>query len=500
MKTMKLFFFLMMLMFIAACTKEGLLSPDSLIVPGGENTFIKNGHCGEVFTVKPNGYDDTENLIAAFESAKTSGPGSTVHLTKGKYIIGFIEVRDFDGYLTGEGKGKTLITNKPGLPCEAAWERNVMPALMTFIGGNIVISHLSFHLTDGEPCVRGPINDAIYGDLCSIVVLADYSSEYVPDNRHINGIIDNVDFIAGNDGGYGTYGTPGNVGMALYCGSDLMFITDFMPLTTGKFSVTNCNFENAMVGPDFWALDGNSEINVDNTSISGGAQQIFIGSLMGTKVSIKDNKFLNGTYIDLFIWGGDFGYFPGILPDKPTSYVIRGNNFHSSPGVVSLFMRDEYRTVNPEEVFPQLFDVNNNVFRTSDGDHSFPNTFGIAEGGMAIQAWNLRDATFRNNKFNGSGLMGALINGDEISGTYAEKVKLTGNNFTGTYYTDAAVYLGPYTRNCTVAGVSKDNILDEGVNNTVIGTRPHKPGVHHGKYFHNNFKSGQENFLPKRFR
>jgi hypothetical protein len=63
------------------------------------------------------------------------------------------------------------------------------------------------------------------------------------------------------------------------------------------------------------------------------------------------------------------------------------------------------------------------------------------------------------------------------SGTFAEGAQLTGNNFTGATFADAIVYLGPVSRNNMVAGVSSDVVVDEGINNKIIGTKAQKQGV-----------------------
>jgi hypothetical protein len=38
---------------------------------------------GSVFTVEPNGVDDTDNLQCAFDAAVAAGPGSVVELVEG---------------------------------------------------------------------------------------------------------------------------------------------------------------------------------------------------------------------------------------------------------------------------------------------------------------------------------------------------------------------------------------------------------------------------------
>jgi len=197
------------LTFAAACNKSDQLNEE---LAGG---LKSSGHGGKVFTVAPNGTDDTQNIIAAFENAKASSPGATVQLAPGTFTIGMIEIHEFNGFLKGSGKGKTIITNRSGLPCDASFEQNLQPALVTFVGGKIKISDMTFHIADGDPCAPGPLNDSFYGDLCAVIILADFSATFMPAHRYINGTIDNVEFIAGNDGGHGTYGTSGNVAMAV---------------------------------------------------------------------------------------------------------------------------------------------------------------------------------------------------------------------------------------------------------------------------------------------
>jgi nitrous oxidase accessory protein NosD len=139
-------------------------------------------------------------------------------------------------------------------------------------------------------------------------------------------------------------------------------------------------------------------------------------------------------------------------------------------------MTDNFRLKDPAKTAPQLFDVKGNIFQTG-------------EGGMAILSQNTKDAKIQNNKFLGTGATGVMLNGDEASGTYAEGNLISGNNFSGSAYTDATVYLGPFTRHCKVVGVNRDKVVDEGIDNLIIGTKAHKHGV---KSFYHPLK----NFMP----
>jgi len=65
-----------------------------------------------VFKVYPNGIDDTEALMQAFNDAKAAGPGAVVQLSEGLFKIGFLdEIFDFNGYFLGAGKDKTIVSN-----------------------------------------------------------------------------------------------------------------------------------------------------------------------------------------------------------------------------------------------------------------------------------------------------------------------------------------------------------------------------------------------------
>lgn len=86
----------------------------------------------------------------------------------------------------------------------------------------------------------------------------------------------------------------------------------------------------------------------------------------------------------------------------------------------------------------------------------------------------------------------------QLKQTWAENNKVMGNNFSKATYTDAAVYLGPYSKNNKVVGVATDKVVDVGVNNTVIGVKAYKQVPHHHPGMHGEFKSMQENMMKMR--
>ncbi len=479
MKTMKFILFLMMLMLIAACSKNGLIPGDSS-QPNGENALLKNGHIGEVFTVLPNGTDDTSPLLMAFDAAKLAGPGSVVQLVEGVYNIGFTEIRDFHGYFRGAGKDKTKVQNMDNLPSvDPIYANNMFEMLISFVGGDVHISKMTFTTRDGNICPSD-----MFGVLYVLMGLSDYTALYIPPKRFIKAVVEDVDFIGGFVNPVNAFGTDHNVWMPLLVGANFSYPTSTSPFSSADVTIRSCRFDHVGIGPDVWGLDEKSTLIIEENTIKNSLYDLFIGANLGLKAYIRNNQFINspmGTYID----DNDWGLFSSQSLKKRSEFYISGNYCQSPAGATSLFMNDYRRTIYPDEGLPQLFNVRNNIFSTQ-------------EGGIAINSSNNSDAKIWDNKFLGTGADGVVIDGDQATNTYAENINLIGNNFFSANYSEACVYLGPFSRNCKVVGISKDKVVDEGVNNSVIGTKAHKTGVHSGQYLHNNPRFNQKNFMRRR--
>jgi hypothetical protein len=113
---------------------------------------------GGVITVQPTGISDTSNLQCAFDLAIATGPGLDVHLLPGVYHIGMIFVNNFHGKFTGSGMDATVITNLPDLyvtPVDVIFQPpspdNVWPDLISFLGGDFVISDMAIKITGDQP-------------------------------------------------------------------------------------------------------------------------------------------------------------------------------------------------------------------------------------------------------------------------------------------------------------------------------------------------------------
>jgi hypothetical protein len=450
--------------FVASCNNTETLLDD----PAGPDLKVAHGH-GAVIDLYPSGGEDTDELIAAFEEAKAQGPGTTIRLAEGLFTISIIEVHEFHGALTGAGKGKTIIQNIPDLPCDCQWDNNKMPGLLTFVGGDVVVNHLTFHTQDGDPCSPDDeYDDLIYGELTTLLVFADWTAGFTANPRFIKGLVDDVEFIGGSDGGAGTYGTPGNIAMAIYCGCPAWVYENGILLSCGDISINNCYFNNVMCGPDIFGFDEHSRINISNNVVLGGTQSVFLGMCLGTEINIVNNEVRFGTYQDLFIWENDeswiaWAYIPTVLPETRAHYTITGNIFESISGTAGLEIQDYYRTLGPEGEPYQQIDIRGNTFITH-------------EGSIALLSKNNKNAKIQNNQFLGSGSVGVMMDGHAATGTYAENNEIIGSNvFDGDLET--AVWLGEFTKNCKVVGAPGDLVVDNGVDNKVIGTNAQRKGL-----------------------
>ncbi|MBN1791195.1 MAG: hypothetical protein JW830_11900 [Bacteroidales bacterium] len=469
----------LLLLILCTCSKDEITDP---LLTG--DALLKASH-GRVFTVDPSGGDDTDNLIAAFEDAKAAGPGSIVLLAEGEFTIGFIEIHEFNGHFKGSGKSETIITNLEELPCGEAYDNNVLASLMKFIGGRVTIADMTFRIKDGRPCAFSESNETNMGDLFSILIVADYTDNYVPSNRTMKAVIENVDFIGGMDDGYGLWGTTHNTGIGVWCGPDFWWPLWDEPFGNGEYFVSGCNFDYFLDGVEGFGLGHHAIMKICNNTFRDCFYQLYFTANSGLKAFLMNNYFrdawatditLEDTWTDLV--------FPTVIPDYRTEFFVSGNVFDSPGGVTSLYIHDAMRIQTLNDDFAIQFNVKNNIFNTS-------------EAGTAIVSSNNLFTRIWNNRFNGAGVAGVSVDGDATTGIYAKNVDLIGNNFFRADYTQADVYLGPFTQNCKVVGVASDNVIDEGLNNKVIGVKAHKNGLH-SKALPNHFPGMHEKMMKMR--
>jgi hypothetical protein len=485
-------FFIAALCIIASCSKDSGFGPGSGLSPGlckGYPAWV------QVIVVPPDqdgDGDDTDDLLAAFAAAK---PGSVIKLLEGVYHVGYMEISDFNGSLIGAGKDKTILYPKTPLDAKSQLvDRNLFHCWWRVIGGNILISNLTFNTTVPEP-IQNYNEDTYYGkDLFAMIIFNDYNVNSPVDNTYQKVLIKDVNFIGGYDDAYAApgsfqFGTDHNTIEGIWVGLDYNLPLESVryTLTKGEYKAENCYFEHILDGVEGFGLGKKAAMSVSSCRFNNCWIQAYFTANFNSRVSLTNNIFSGSTVSDVFIedtdWGVVYGYAI-IEPVKRTQYTLTGNIFNATPSTLSVVFWDDWVAQNQDDILPMQLKVYGNIFN-------------LTEGSTGITAINSQDAIINNNRFKGICLTGIMVDGIPADrfGTplqnpdkaYADNALLLGNNFSGLESTQADIVLGERSKNCTVVGSGKDEIINNGTGNKVIGLKPVHKGYHFGPTIRDNF-------------
>jgi hypothetical protein len=428
---------------------------------------------GNTFVVAPTGGDDTANLQCAFDAAAAGG---TVQLMNGTYSIGQIAVNEFHGSFVGAGKEQTTITTLPEeLLCPGTW-----PILLQFTEGDIRVADLTFDITDPYPCREwwNPVDDPgllyPHKDLAVIVAIGgeilDSSHDFEPDDYvHANSSFENVAFrgtIAPGPASYWPiieqdptyFGVLTGIFIAGPVVADTDGIGRSIPMV-GIHSVTNCSFEKtwqAMVTLDL----SESTLTVGGSTRQGNRFANVKFALRALDHDASPVEFSHNTVVDVAPYGTAVLAMQTDRPDtcdydwpSPTQYLISRNTFDVAGPVDAISIMD-FGPVSGQGSKVHAV-VSQNRIHLGDGEW----------GGV----WGLgaQDVLVTNNKITGSGMAGIYFG---YQGLPSSGWTIIGNNVQHLESDVAAIWLGPGTSLCTVAGGSnKTNVLDQGTDNIIAG-------------------------------
>ena len=231
-----------------------------------------------------------------------------VQLTEGTfYVTRNIRVDGFDGYLKGAGKGETVITQLPGskidgVPGKSGWK---FSSLLTFKGGDIRISDLTFEITDPEPAGDQDLNGMWQS---SLVYVIDISVETYPGT--VSSSIDNVAFL----------GAPGN--LFGYNISRCVDIGDPLGIAGGSHSITNCDFIFTFLPfQGYYFSSGN--IVIGGSPNSGNS---FINNNYGVIFGLNENFVAEVSFNNFELNNWNSVLLQGIQNIGSASYMVEKNN------------------------------------------------------------------------------------------------------------------------------------------------------------------------------
>jgi hypothetical protein len=456
----KLFIIFPILAFLFfSCSKEDLQNNDELAGNAGLKCT------GSVVKVFPNGIDDTQNLTDAFALARTKGRNAVVKLMEGTFRIGMIELKEFNGTLTGCGRERSIITNLPDLTPDAVIGLNKLPALITFIGGDVTVTDLSVKLSEGISWLGT--------QEMNMVLFSDCSADFMPVNKHISVNLNNIDVegilqkdVVMWDGSVidFPYGSLNGVKFA----PDMLQPTGNILIPRGNIdaTVSKCSILNFSRGVYVYGCkSGNFRFGTEGGNIfTNNNQGLCVNENIGIDARVWYNEF---NIPDYYYDGIDFN----TLESKQFEYVHSGNmNFeiqHNTFNIAfttGLGIWDNWRYDHPDNPCWMQMLWKDNTFRA------------LKDGAWMGFTFALKNAVFSDNKIVGDYSGGYMGN----YGTYwippddpnfamsvAENCKFLNNHF---LQKDLIFYLDWDTQNYLLMGdLTNVTVEDHGVNNKVLG-------------------------------
>jgi hypothetical protein len=343
--------------------------------------FSQNWAWSHTIVVKPNGYNDTADIQAAFNTCTTNGWTCTIQLEKGTYYTAQITVFGFRGSFVGAGQGLTTIQALPNLPDPSAafntvsipfWAglpgvANPWPVLFTFVNGAFGITGMTIAELNADPILApGWVNPpesggGTYTALYAAVLITGEEAFATIDHVTVIGAAGDMNpfypltgpspstFNAELGIAYagmllptgwsdpwadqipvsGTFSLTGSV---LYYSEDAVWVENLLDA-----SVTVC-FNSISSSPEPGFIDlsnsqllfcGNRVTNVALYTGFGGGQSFYKTDLLPSTVYVTDNYFgtnWEGSGPSLFDYGPAFYGIPSTLNAVVTGNEVVANN------------------------------------------------------------------------------------------------------------------------------------------------------------------------------
>jgi hypothetical protein len=454
--------------FLNSCNnKEDLLNPASKDAATLTSKSLKNG---ADIKVSPSGNytDDSYNIQTALDNAVAAGQGSTVQLTKGTFYLNkSIEIEGFEGFFKGAGKEKTIITTYGKVNFDNLVGGD-MPALIKFRHGNIHVSDMTIMISDPEPTNMGDWSNG----LPSVFTITGNSSvDPILADQAVSSVFDNVKFVGG----------AGNIG--IYNVFEFINVSsDVWPLYSlnGGLKITNCEFKTG-----YYCIF--NEFN-NGPCIIGGAEfsgNKFEDSELAVGIQDLDNSYCNISYnhitkiywTAIYLWQG-----AEISSLSLSKYLVYRNDI-------------EVNSLNQGDWTTAIWLVDDGIFKgdytvtkmdmTVSNNNLFLNNIGAA----GILGECPSNVVVTNNKIWGSAFAGiacGIFDNAPIGWEATSGWLIKGNNVKGLnlllsppwwtpQFTVAPIWLGQGTSNFVVYA-DKNDVLDEGTNNIVIGDHNKRNG------------------------
>ena len=417
-------------------------------------TAWARGHT--VYVPPPNGVDDTANIQTALDACVAYGPGCTVQFPAGNYLTKQLVAYNFRGNFKGVGRDHTIIAalpylfvnieaNEPHSLCQPNTTSCFWPGVIIFINGNIEVSDLSVTVPaqPGTATLPWTFEGVTYVGLLDAMTFTGQHVTATVDRIHLEGRLDPTNQYFGY-----------NVINALHFTGE--FARSLKPwdwyFVSGSFTVRSSSFSTAYVGISQDGFVRSSHITIGGSPDTGNRIENGYG---GIDLETSQNSLFEVSYNESSGSGAAawvLPWFPEFVSKSPSQYLIHHNKFiaTAAQNADAMFLDDD--TSNP---WIQAAVWNNRAEVQGT----------LSEG---IGAYNTKGTAIWNNTVTGP-------DGNDAIGLWnSTRSTVIGNNVTGfsvdSTYGLAQIYLDPSTTyDLVVCAERSDAVLNQGINNTIIG-------------------------------
>lgn len=417
-----------------------------------------------IWVAPPNGKDDTANIQDALNACVVEDEGCAIQLQEGKYFTKQIVTYNFHGTFKGMGKDRTTIEALPNLTvnildpvvygeCLPNTTTCLWPSLIIFVDGNIRVSDLSIHVT--APPGTATAGWTIFGLqttslLDGLRFMGQHPTDVSIDRISIEGQPDNSPTSLGIVVGFGVGFNV--VNEIIYTGELPRSTTPFdYYFLSGSLTVRNSSFKMAIDGVSQDGFLQSSHITIGGSPSTGNSfEDLFVGmDIEASQSSTFDISYnvSSGSYASMWV----IPWQPVFVPRIPSQYFIHNNHFFTTgPNAQAVFLQND-----PTNPWIRAMIWNNTIElqdKLSDG----------------IDAYNTKETGIWNDTITGTGYDAIGLHGSTYSTVIGNRV----NGFTVDPTGFAQIYLDPSTtRDLVVCAVPGNTVLNQGINNIVIGCR-----------------------------
>ena len=387
--------------------------------------------------LEPSGGDDTAAVQAALDACVTFGPGCTVALGEGTFRTQQLLVHDFRGTFRGAGQDVTVLEPFERFTVsqdEVAIGRppspdNPWPFHVTFVGGDVTVSDLTFRMTEAEPAQPWTLFGMEFTVMASSLVIT---------GERADATLERIT-VEGSDGAFEGY----NIINGIYI-EGLLPDEDGNPTRPlhGTFTVRDSTFRHVAYGSPLFNLISAQALIADNRYedlIAGMDTQ----DLAGSTVEIRGNV-MDDVDIGVEVIQGSWA-----VPEGLSTMLIHGNTIRGveriGVGLDGAEGADTLRAI-----------VRGNVFELR----------GDATG---VLSQHTVGAIVHDNVMRGSARAAVAIGvtSDDEPAPPVERWLVAANDLSGLTVSEAMVVLGPGSRDATVACTVTTAVQDEGTGNRV---------------------------------